>query len=501
MSFRGNLLRAGIDSDGKVVTVYRNDGRLDVSTRNSDTTGTIRSAILTHTEGADSLTKITEVMKVILDSEYTTGDWVNAIVGRIDYGSAGDAKGGMAAAVCAEVNLPGKGCESGSGAIYPLDLEIEAPTSYVSDANPATPIAFMKFGLWGGAKAQVDSGGYLFHTSGLTAGSGKILSENSRTLKVDIEGTAKYLYLSDTEDDLGTMVVDSISLQTAVTTAINVSGVCTGNTSNGLLGSAILQHGSYTTPVAHGSITATHLVLQSIHISIASTGQYVFGNLCRLDTSGTTTGHLIGHYGYIYHGAYACGDSYAVRGRIDITATAALGLADALMGEVNITAGTVTGSSGASINGLHIDVNVTAGATVAQEIHGILINTSGIAVDTSGDKIALKIEHAGGSNYLDYAIHIGNCLHNATAAIFIQATQGDLACGIKFDAGGHTMTTALSFNATAAITYFADFTGTTGANGTCYEDDANAATNIEGKIMCLDKDGNKIYINCYRTEN
>lgn len=227
MSFRGNLLRAGIDSDGKIVTVYRNDGRFDISTANSDTTGTIRSAIFTHTEGADSLSKITEVMKVILNSEYTTGDWVNAILGRIDYGSAGDATGGMAAAICAEVNLPAKSCASGSGAIYPLDCEIEAPTSYVSDGNPNTPVAFMKFGLWGSAATQVDSGGYFFHTAGLTAGAGNILSLNSRTLKVDIEGTARYIYLSDTEDDLGAAVFDTIVLDPGRIATGSLAGTAT----------------------------------------------------------------------------------------------------------------------------------------------------------------------------------------------------------------------------------------------------------------------------------
>lgn len=224
MSFRGNLLRAGIDSDGKVVTIYRNDGRLDILTAASKTTGTIRSCVLTHTEGANSMTRINETLRVTYESEYYTGDWVNAIVGRIDYGDAGDARGGMAAAICAEMNMPAKSYASIGGPCYSLDCEFNCPTDFVAGDRVVYPIAFIKFGSWGGAKTQFDTEGYLFHTEGLTAGSGGLLSENSRTLRVNIEGADKFIYLSDTEDDLGTMVVDTITVNMAGADGIILAG-------------------------------------------------------------------------------------------------------------------------------------------------------------------------------------------------------------------------------------------------------------------------------------
>jgi len=224
MSFRGQLLKAGIDSDGKIVTVYKNDGRLDIATASSETSGTIRSANIVHTVQANSMSLINETLRVSLESEYYTGDWSNAIVGRIDYGDAGDARGGMAAAICAEMNMPAKSYASIGGPCYSLDCEFNCPTSFVAGDRATYPIAFLKFGLWGGAKGQFDDEGYVFHADGLTAGAGHVLSANSRTLRVNIGGTDKYLYLSDTEDDLGAMVMDSVTFSDGgtITDASNV---------------------------------------------------------------------------------------------------------------------------------------------------------------------------------------------------------------------------------------------------------------------------------------
>jgi len=217
MSFRGNLLRAGIDSDGKVVTVYRNDGRLDVATASSKATGTIRSANFTHTHTA--LTAgINEVFRAYLATEYRTGTWANAIVGRIDYGTTGDSAGGMAAAICGEINLPAKDMHNLGGGYYCFDAEIEIPDNcQLMHSNTTRPVAFFKCGLWGTDKGEFDDLGYLFHTDGLTAGAGHVLSANSQTLRINIEGTAKYIYLSSTEDVLTLGGDIDISESTAAT--------------------------------------------------------------------------------------------------------------------------------------------------------------------------------------------------------------------------------------------------------------------------------------------
>lgn len=283
MSFRGNLLRAGIDSDGKVVTVYRNDGRLDVATASAKATGTIRSANFAHTHTA--LTAgINEVLRAYLATEYRTGTWANAIVGRIDYGTTGDAAGGMAAAICGEINLPAKSMHNLGGNYYCFDAEIEIPDNCVLNDSATYFTAFLKMGLWGTDKGEFDDHGYFFHTDGLAAGAGHVLSENSRTLRVNIEGTSKYIYLSDTEDDLGTMVVDTITINMAGTDGI----IFTGTASDcGLdLGAATcstadirLQQGATILNEAPGAWHHGGAIVLSETISTINAGGFYYGLL------------------------------------------------------------------------------------------------------------------------------------------------------------------------------------------------------------------------------
>ena len=166
MSFKGSLLKAGISSNGKDITIFKEDGSLSTGTSSTETTGTIRAANFVHTEGADSWTKITEVLRASLESEYITGDYVHAIVGRIDYGTDGDASGGMAAAICAEMNMPAKSYASIGGPCYSLACEFNCPTSFVAGERAVYPLAFIKFGAWGGAVTEFDDEGSLFHITG-----------------------------------------------------------------------------------------------------------------------------------------------------------------------------------------------------------------------------------------------------------------------------------------------------------------------------------------------
>ena len=319
MSFRGNLLRAGIDSDGKVVTIFRNDGRLDIATASTKTTGTIRSANFAHTESANSMSKITEVLRVSLDSEYYTGDWVNAIVGRIDFGTAGDARGGMAAAICAEMNMPAKSYASIGGPCYSLDCEFNCPTGFVAGDRVTYPIAFLKFGAWGGAVAQFDDEGYIFHTDGLTAGAGNILSANSRTLRVNIEGADKYIYLSDTEDDLGSMVVDSVTISpTTGVVGITIDSTIAAGSFEGISIAPTLsgQQTKATGMTIDYNYSGGDINAYGIDVDIQQTGE----------TSGAPA---IGSRGNIQgirsdaRVAYTIDDAYALRGSCYVLMTAA----------------------------------------------------------------------------------------------------------------------------------------------------------------------------------
>lgn len=279
-------------------------------------------------------------------------------------------------------------------------------------------------------------------------------------------------------------------------TAIDVAAVQTDET--GLDEACVFKHGTYSNVLAYGTQTTAHLILKSTCISAASTGYYVFGDILRITSSATSTGHLVGTYTYMSLG-HTTNNTYAIRGRVDVTATAELGLTNALMGEVNVTAGTITQGTGGSINGLHVDMNVTAGATIAQPIHGILVDTSGIAVDAAGEMIGIKVAHAGGSNYLDYGLKFSNCFHQATAVVDFDLSQGNTAIAIRFDAGtaGHIITSALTFKSTTGgTTYLADFSG--GADTLPFTKTTSEKTgNVVGLISVKDQDGSIAYINVY----
>jgi len=297
MSFRGNLLRSGIDSDGKVVTVYRNDGRLDIATASSKATGTIRSANFTHTHTA--LTAgINEVFRACLTTEYRTGTWANAIVGRIDYGTTGDSAGGMAAAICGEINLPAKDMHNLGGGYYCFDAEIEIPDNCVlMDTVGTRPVAFINFGLWGTDKGEFDEKGFLFRTDGLTAEASGLLSENARTLRVNIEGTSKYLYLSDTEDDLGAAVFDTMVLDPGRIATSSLAGAAVSLDSDYTYGSGIYLRYNITDWTGIGSeFTAAFIRAEATTVTAANKDVYgatIYGTTQVTMTSGQLNGALI----------------------------------------------------------------------------------------------------------------------------------------------------------------------------------------------------------------
>ena len=79
----------------------------------------------------------------------------------------GDAAGGMAAALCGEMNLPGK--VTPGGALYCIDAEMNAP-EHATVVSGHT-VAVQKFGLWGDATAIASfiTNGYFFDIQGVTS--------------------------------------------------------------------------------------------------------------------------------------------------------------------------------------------------------------------------------------------------------------------------------------------------------------------------------------------
>lgn len=119
------------------------------------------------------------------------GSYSNALKGYTEYGASGRTTG-LGSAVCAEILLS---AGTSSGTYAPLESEIVINTG----GSTGTATSFLYCNATGTAAATFDSNGYFFQIgSGITAGSGKMLYNN--TLKVLIEATTWYLALSSAED-------------------------------------------------------------------------------------------------------------------------------------------------------------------------------------------------------------------------------------------------------------------------------------------------------------
>lgn len=193
-----------IGTSGDEMVLDNSNHAISVFTEHSATSGTVRSAEITQTMLVAGPSTIQEALYVDIESAVTTGNWTNAIVGRINYTAPGKADGGMAAAICGEMSLPGA-AQTG-GAYYAIDAEIEAPASFVIGGNPtALPVAFLKFGVWGDATAidSFESAGYLFHLDGVADTAGGLFDATNvddpdftHALKINIGGTEYFIGLS-----------------------------------------------------------------------------------------------------------------------------------------------------------------------------------------------------------------------------------------------------------------------------------------------------------------
>jgi len=196
----GNVRKFGVDTTGYFY----------LARTAATTTGTERAAYIEMTQTGAGATIEGLYSYVIADVQ--TGSWTNGIVGRVDYstGSTGDAGGGMAAAICAEMNLPARTPSGGS--YYAFDAEIEAPANFTSIASPtAFPMAFYRTGLWGNttAKNNWEDYGYIFHFDDITDATGNVWFDN--TLRVLVNTSAFYIPLSDAQGEYSSAYYIDIS--------------------------------------------------------------------------------------------------------------------------------------------------------------------------------------------------------------------------------------------------------------------------------------------------
>jgi hypothetical protein len=282
-----------------------------MSRTNTATTGTITDVNIAHTEGADSMSKKNETLRVSYASEYYTGDWVNAIVGRIDYGANGDARGGMAAAICAQMNMPTKSYTSIGGPCYSLDCEFNCPTNFVAGERQTYPIGFIKFGLGGGAKGEFDDEGYIFHTDGLTAAAGHVLGAGSTSLRVNIEGSDKYIPLLPADGvsgaalNVGGTYNYGINFEAAPAVGANYSFINVGTYDAALdvalssankfgvmhnveltSSAAHWYHANYTKITTSGTTTLSSVAGHTLQMVIGSDLDTVYGIQCQTNLSG-----------------------------------------------------------------------------------------------------------------------------------------------------------------------------------------------------------------------
>lgn len=141
------------------------------------TATTIRAADFTLTQTVASAINSLEAMRVTLLSAVKLGDWANAIVGKIDFSTAGYVTG-LAAPICAEIDMPAGSVVGGHGTYACYEAEFNCPTSYVGGG---VPLAFFALNAWGAEVAQFDDSAYLFILTGVTSGAGHIWYDNQKS--------------------------------------------------------------------------------------------------------------------------------------------------------------------------------------------------------------------------------------------------------------------------------------------------------------------------------
>ncbi len=135
-------------------------------------------------------------------SNVTGGGWLNALKSYMEFGSSGKVTG-LASSFCAEMKMPNADMGSG-GAYFPLELEyVAGGTSTVTGGSgTGNHAGFIYMANSGDADGDFDDNGFLFHITGLTAGSGHLYDTTAsaatgdETLKICVNGTTKYLLVA-----------------------------------------------------------------------------------------------------------------------------------------------------------------------------------------------------------------------------------------------------------------------------------------------------------------
>lgn len=176
--------------------------RVNVYSTCAVTTGSLRQAIFNSVFTAASTLNEIENLVSIVTSAVRTGNWCNAIMGKIDYSTAGFATG-IAGVICAELDLAG--VTLGAGSYCCFEAELNCPTS-LAGLGVSVPVAFLTGNAWGAGVAEFRDDGYIFNFTGLgSAAGGKVFdtctaSAASHILRILIDGVAYYVMLQSNPD-------------------------------------------------------------------------------------------------------------------------------------------------------------------------------------------------------------------------------------------------------------------------------------------------------------
>ena len=270
----------------KTLTAPVFTGAIVHTTTNALTSGTYRSYTINHTQTGASYTAIIEALRVNITAGVMTGDWVNAVVGRIAYSTGGTAGGGMAAAMCSELVLPPTAAPAGS--YYAHDFEFDASDDYTGVDGTGHNVGYLRFGLYGDvtAIASFEDESYFMHLStDFTDASGNMWYDN--TLRILIETTDWFIPLSDTEGSYtsaydinisGTSNLDNTDIDGTFTmdgTAFDVNSTSTvtidnTNTGNGVVINAVTSGGV----VSIGHTTSETTVNDNLTVTAANCSSF-----------------------------------------------------------------------------------------------------------------------------------------------------------------------------------------------------------------------------------
>jgi hypothetical protein len=148
--------------------------------------------------GASALTQ-SEAFRASLTSNVQLGNWACGICAVIDLQTVGHVTG-LIGVVCAELNMPAGAVPGGRGTYWAYEAEINLPTNYVGGG---VPMAVIGVNVWGAAKTQFDTSGFLFDINGpATTASGFFyladltVTKADGLLKIRINGVTYYMFIT-----------------------------------------------------------------------------------------------------------------------------------------------------------------------------------------------------------------------------------------------------------------------------------------------------------------